>query len=74
VETNNVAIVLVEINRCPVGVAVRCPGGYRFFTSDPGFQPLEQLVFKHIRSLIASARKLEREVQSTVRRYVRSPG
>lgn len=54
----------VEADRKVVGVAVRAPGGYKFFSSDPGFFALEGRLFPRARSLFQSvatiARKLRR--------------
>lgn len=53
---------LVEGRRKAIGVAVRCRGGYRFFTSDPAYRKLERLVFKRARALAFSVASLEREL------------
>jgi hypothetical protein len=53
---------IVEFDRRPVGVAVRVPGGFRFFHSDPRCLPIEGQVFRH-------ARALTRRVAELVRRH-----
>lgn len=42
---------VVEAGRTAVGVAVRVPGGYRFFYSDPRFRILDGQVFRRVRNL-----------------------
>lgn len=42
---------VVEANRTVVGVAVRVPGGFRFFHSDPRFRGIDGKVFRRARSL-----------------------
>ncbi len=41
----------VEVDRKVVGIAVRVPGGFKFFSSSPEFSPLESRVFKRVRSI-----------------------
>ena len=41
----------VEVDRKVVGVAVRAPGGFKFFSSDPDFSPFEAKIFKSARSV-----------------------
>ena len=41
----------VEADRKVVGVAVRVKDGFRFFSSDPKFSPLEGKTFARIRSM-----------------------
>jgi len=41
----------VEVDRKVVGVAVRVPGGFKFFSSDPAFFPLEAKIFKKAGSI-----------------------
>lgn len=43
---------LVEFERRAVGVAVRVPGGFRFFASDPTFSALEGRVFRRVRAMM----------------------
>ncbi|RYE51827.1 MAG: hypothetical protein EOP21_00335 [Hyphomicrobiales bacterium] len=42
---------VVEANHRTVGVAVRGPGGYKFYASDAAFRPLEQMTFRRARTL-----------------------
>ena len=59
----------VEVDRKVVGVAVRVPGGFKFFSSDPDFFPFEARLFKTGRSI---GRRLAELVRS--RREKRSGG
>ena len=43
---------VVEANRRVVGVAVRVPGGFQFFASDPEFMPLEAKIFKRAKMMM----------------------
>jgi len=54
---------LVEFERRPAGVAVRVPGGFRFFASDPDFGTLEGSVFPRVRSLMAQVTRRGRAVR-----------
>lgn len=51
---------VVEADRKVVGVAVRCPGGYRFYASEDGFFPLENRSFPSVRALTSAAGRLAR--------------
>lgn len=42
---------VVETNKETVGIAVRVPGGYRFFYSDPRFSGLDGRIFRRVRQL-----------------------
>ena len=42
---------VVESDRRVVGIAVRVPGGYQFFCSNPDFRGLEGTVFPRARSI-----------------------
>jgi hypothetical protein len=55
---------VVEADRTTAGVAVRVPGGFRFFHSDPRFQPLDGKVFRRARTLAS-------RVRTFARRYAR---
>lgn len=46
---------VVEADRRVVGIAVRAPGGFRFFTSDPRFKSLEIKAHRKARSLVRRA-------------------
>lgn len=50
----------VEADRRVVGVAVRGPGGYRFFSSDPDFVGLESRTYPRARALARSVARLAR--------------
>ncbi len=43
---------VVEANRKVVGIAVRVPGGFRFFSSDPDFHRLEAKMFPRARAIV----------------------
>ena len=47
---------VIQADKRVVGIAVRVPGGFRFFTSDPAFKSLEAHVF-------AKAKSIDRLVQ-----------
>lgn len=51
---------VVEADRRVVGLAVRVPGGYRFFSSHPDYFELEALTF-------ARAREMARKVAEIAR-------
>lgn len=57
---------VVQAERRVVGIAVRVPGGFRFYTSDPDFKALETQVFPKARSIdrlaaeVARARRASR--------------
>jgi hypothetical protein len=57
---------VVQAEKQVVGIAVRVPGGFRFFTSDPAYKGLEAQVFAKARSIdrlaaeIAAARRKDR--------------
>lgn len=55
---------VVEADRRVVGLAVRVPGGFKFFSSDPDFSAIEANTFPQAKSMakrvaeIARARRL----------------
>ena len=49
---------VVETNQETVGVAVRVPGGFRFFYSDPRFSGLDGRIFRRARQLAQTVGKL----------------
>ena len=58
----------VEFDRRTVGVAVRVPGGFMFFSSMGGaFEPLDGRTFPRVRAM-------ERALEKTARAYPRSHG
>lgn len=54
---------VVEADRRVVGVAVRGPGGFRFFSSDPAYQGLEGRVFPRARAVARSVARIRRLVR-----------
>jgi hypothetical protein len=42
---------VVQAEKRVVGIAVRVPGGFRFFTSDPDFKALETHTFAKAKSI-----------------------
>jgi hypothetical protein len=51
---------VVEAGRATAGVAIRVPGGFRFFYSDPHFRPLDGKVFPRARALAGAVRAFAR--------------
>lgn len=51
---------VVEADRKVVGIAVRVPGGYRFFSSDPAFIELEATTFPHAKTMAREVAELAR--------------
>jgi hypothetical protein len=51
-ETNMSSRFVVEAEGRAVGLALRCPGGYRFFASDDAFRALERRIFPRFRALL----------------------
>ncbi len=49
---------VVEANKETVGVAVRVPGGFRFFYSDPRFRGLDGRIFPRARQLARTVGEL----------------
>jgi hypothetical protein len=49
---------VVEANKITAGVAVRVPGGFRFFYSDPRFRRLDGQIFRKARTLVGRVRDL----------------
>ncbi|MCC2981194.1 hypothetical protein [Sphingomonas sp. IC4-52] len=58
---------LVEADRRPVGVAVRVPGGFRFFSSDPEFRAMDSKIFPRARALTSRVQQLARMRRSGIR-------
>ena len=56
----------VEFDRRTVGIAVRVPGGFMFFSSNDRFDTLDGRLFRR-------ARALERELTKVARRQQRRP-
>jgi hypothetical protein len=55
---------VVETNKMTVGVAVRVPGGFRFFYSDPQFRVLDDQIFRRARNLARTVGELARKHRS----------
>lgn len=49
---------IVEADKRAVGIAVRTPGGFRFFASDPRFKSLEIKTYRKARSLVRRAEEI----------------
>lgn len=45
----------VEARYKIIGVAVRCPGGFRVFSSDRAYRKLENGIFPNVRAVVRSA-------------------
>lgn len=57
---------IVEAGKGVAGVAVRGAGGFRFFTSDPDFKPIEGKTFRRARALIRRVHELARRPSGRV--------
>jgi len=55
----------VEFDRRTVGIAVRLPGGFMFYASDPRFDQMDGRLFRR-------ARTIERELKKVVGKESRS--
>lgn len=49
----------VEARHKMIGVAVRCPGGFRIFSSDRAYRKLENGIFPNARAVVRSVARLE---------------
>lgn len=58
----------VEADRQVVGIAVRVPGGFQFFSSDAGYRELEGTVYRRARAMIHRAAQLSRRKRRDSRR------
>jgi hypothetical protein len=54
---------VVEADRKVVGVAVRGPGGFKFFSSDPAYRELERRTFRHAKAVAHSVAELTRALR-----------
>jgi hypothetical protein len=52
---------VVEADRRVVGIGVRVPGGFRFFSSDPAYLPLEGRTFTRAKGLVRKVADFARE-------------
>ena len=59
---------VVEADRKVVGVAVRVPGGFKFFSSDPDFSELEARTFPRARAMAQTIAEIARTRRLTARR------
>jgi hypothetical protein len=48
----------VEAHHKMIGVAVRCPGGFRVFSSDRAYRKLENGIFPNARAVVRSVARL----------------
>ena len=44
---------VVEADKKVVGIAMRVPGGFRFFSSDPDFRSLDRKLFRRAKGLVS---------------------
>ncbi|HWU73218.1 MAG TPA: hypothetical protein VN137_07015 [Sphingomonas sp.] len=44
---------VVEADKRVVGIAMRVPGGFRFFCSDPDFRSLDHKLFRRAKGLVS---------------------
>ena len=44
---------VVEADKRVVGIAIRVPGGFRFFHSDPDFRSLDRKLFRRAKGLVS---------------------
>ena len=51
---------VVEVEKRVVGLAVRVPGGFQFFASEPGYEDVELAVFPRARAMIARLSEIAR--------------
>jgi len=61
---------VVEADRKVVGIALRVPGGFRFFCSDPDFRSLESRIFRRARKLVSRVAEFARARR---RKHARAP-
>jgi hypothetical protein len=59
---------VVEADRKVVGVAVRVPGGFQFFSSNEDFRELVGTVFRRARAIVHRAAQLSRRKRRDSRR------
>jgi hypothetical protein len=58
----------VEADRQVVGIGVRVPGGFQFFSSNEDYRELEGTVFRRARAMIHRAAQLSRRKRRDSRR------
>jgi hypothetical protein len=59
----------VEFERRTVGIAVRVPGGFTFYASDPAFEGLDGQVFPRARAIERQLEKFARQNKRTASRH-----
>jgi hypothetical protein len=59
---------VVEADREVVGVAVRVPGGFQFFSSNADYRELEGKVYRRARAMVHRATQLSRRKRRDSRR------
>jgi hypothetical protein len=57
----------VEFDRRTVGIAVRVPGGFMFFSSSDDFDALDGRVFPRVRAMEREMRKVARRAHPAAR-------
>lgn len=55
---------VVEAERKVVGVAVRVPGGFRFFSSDPAYAEIEGQTFPRAKSMARLVAEIAQRLRS----------
>ena len=63
----------VEFDRRTVGIAVRVPGGFMFFSSSDHFNDLDGRVFRRVRAMERELRKVARTKRRVAARERLSP-
>jgi hypothetical protein len=63
----------VELDRRTVGVAVRVPGGFMFYASDPDFRELDARVFPRARAIERQLKKVWRRGKRKLRDHEARP-
>lgn len=61
----------VEFDRQVVGIAVRAPGGFAFFPSDPAFDALEGQIFARVRAMKRRLAEVARRPKQRAREFFR---
>ena len=56
---------VVEVDKRVVGIAMRVPGGFRFFHSDPDFRSLDRKRFRRARELVGRVVEFARGQRAT---------
>jgi hypothetical protein len=64
---------VVAAGRKTVGVAVRVPGGYRFFCSDPQFQSIDSHIYPRARALSRHVAELAQSLRAAPETPTKQP-